>query len=122
MLYQLSRILGSSPALSHPGLRVISCPMSRRDENDEREVMGDFGSRLSIFVDKMYAQYLLAASQAYRGTVINILSLLSAKLHNEWRAKSSSAEEEALEWSCRQWRKSFYQRLYCFPLQEINYE
>jgi len=76
--------------------------MSRRDENDEREVMGDFGSRLSIFVDKMYAQYPLAASQAYRGTVINILSLLSAKLHNEWRAKSSSAEEEEALESCRQ--------------------
>lgn len=60
---------------------------------------------------------------------INILSLLSTELHNEWRAKSSNAEEEeALEWGCRQWRNSFYHHVLVVlssssrDMRDFNYE
>lgn len=63
--YRLSQIGSIHPRL-FPRF-IISCPTSH--EEAKREVMGDFGTRLSIFVGKMYAQYPLAAGQAYRGTV-----------------------------------------------------
>lgn len=106
-------VLTTTDRVMHPRLFprfVISCSTLYEEAKTTKEKSWGILVRDCLFSSaKCTRSILWPRAKHIPRNRINILSLLSTELHNEWRAKSSNAEEEeTLEWGCRQWRNSFY--------------